>query len=72
MADSKLPRGTGTAGRVLWKSITEAFELEAHEQAVLAQIVRVADRVAALDAIVDQDGVMVDRRAHPALGQAKK
>src|SRR5918997_6346817 len=72
VADSmRLARGTGAAGRALFKSINDAFELEAHEQAVLGQLVRVADRISDLDSIVDAEGVMVDGRAHPALVESR-
>jgi len=74
---SPAPKGTGTAGRGLWKSITGGFELELHEKAVLAQAVHVADRIAALDAVVDAEGVMHDdpKRgpvAHPALIESRQ
>src|SRR3712207_4860985 len=71
MADARPPRGSGTAGRVLWTSITSRFELEPHEQAVLGQLVRTADRIAELDARVDAEGVMVDGKAHPALVESR-
>lgn len=71
MADPKPAPGTGTAGRALFKSITARFELEPHELAVLAQLVRTADRIAALDAVVDSEGVMVDGRAHAALVESR-
>lgn len=65
------PRGAGTAGRALFRSITEAFELEPHEIAVLGQVVRVADRIAALDALVDAEGVMVEGKVHGALVESR-
>src|SRR4051794_1437037 len=71
MGDVRPPRGTGTAGRLLWKSITQAFDLEAHEQALLGQLVRVADRIEALDAIVDAEGVLSEGKAHVALVEAR-
>jgi hypothetical protein len=65
------PRGTGTAGRALFKAITEAFDLEPHEVAILGQMVRLADRIGQLDAIVDTEGVLVDGRTHPALVESR-
>jgi hypothetical protein len=64
-------------GRALWESITGAFDLEPHERSVLAQVVKVADRVAALDAVVDDQGVLSDdpKRgtvAHPALVESRQ
>ncbi|HZA16717.1 MAG TPA: hypothetical protein VE645_07445 [Pseudonocardiaceae bacterium] len=71
MPDPKAPRGTGAAGRALWRSIVGTYELEVHERVVLGQLVKVADRIAALDSIVDEDGVLVDGRAHPALIESR-
>lgn len=66
-----LAQGRGTAGRSLFRAIIEACELEAHEQAILGQMVRTADRIAALDAIVDNEGVLIDGRTHPALIESR-
>lgn len=71
MARITPPKGTGVAGRCLWRSITEVFDLERHEVAVLGQAARVIDRIAALDAVVDVEGVMFDGRAHPALVESR-
>jgi hypothetical protein len=57
------PENAGTAGVVLWESITGAFDLEPHELTVLAQVVKVAGRVAPLDAVVDDQGVLSDDRS---------
>lgn len=71
------PAGTGQAGTALWESITGGFDLEPHELAQLSSACRVADRVAALDEVVDRDGVMLsdDKRgpvAHPALVESRQ
>ncbi|MDQ3274291.1 MAG: hypothetical protein M3Q39_04475 [Actinomycetota bacterium] len=50
------PVGTGPTGRALWRSIIEGFRLEPHKRAVLAQAVQIADRIAALDTVVDAGG----------------
>jgi hypothetical protein len=71
MAGLKAPSSAGAAGRALFKSINDAFDLEAHEHAVLGQLVRVADRISALDALVDAEGVMAGDRAHPALVESR-
>lgn len=74
MPEVKTPRGLAAAGRALFRSIAGAFDLERHELAVLEQAARVADRVAALDAVVDTDGVMEPGtgRAHPALVESRQ
>ena len=65
------PKDAGPAGRALFRSINQRFDLEPHEVAVLAQVVRVADRISALDGIVDSEGVMAGDRAHPALVESR-
>ncbi len=71
MGEVRPPRGTGPAGRELWRAVSESFELERHETEVLRQAVVVADRIAALDLCVIEDGVMVEGRAHPALVESR-
>lgn len=71
------PDNAGSAGVALWDSITGAFDLEPHELSVLAQVIKVADRIAALDAVVDEQGVVCDdpKRgsvAHPALVESRQ
>lgn len=71
------PKGTGAAGKALWVAVTEVYELAGHELAVLRSAVVVADRVAALDAVVDRDGVVLDdpKRgpvAHPGLVESRQ
>lgn len=71
MAEVKPPRGTGPAGKAIWSAVSSSFELESHELCVLGQVAKTADRVAALDAVVDRDGVLLDGRAHPALIESR-
>jgi hypothetical protein len=71
MAETRPPRGTGPAGKALWMSIAQSFELERHETEVLRQAVVVADRIEALDEAVTRDGVLVEGRAHPALVESR-
>ena len=72
------PKGSGTPGRALWRSITSTYELAEHELALLGQATTVADRISALDEIVNAEGAMVDdpRRgmqiAHPALSASRQ
>jgi hypothetical protein len=71
MADRQAPRGTGVAGKVIWQAISESFDLEPHELAVLRQIAVVADRISDLDKAVSRDGVLIGDRAHPALVESR-
>lgn len=73
MGEDRPPRGTGKAGRALWSSITSGFTLEAHERLVLGQAVVVADRIAQLDAVVDELGVVdVSGKVQPALTESRQ
>jgi hypothetical protein len=71
MAEERPPRGTGPAGRAMWGAISESFDLEPHEVQVLRQVAVVADRIAALDAVVVRDGVILEGRANPALVESR-
>lgn len=71
MPDVKPPRGTGPAGKAIWASISGTFDLEAHEVQVLGQVAKVADRIAALDAAVTRDGVLLGDHVHPALVESR-
>lgn len=72
------PKGLQAAGRALWRSITDTYDLDPHEQLALEQAARCADRLAALHAIVDAEGVTVEdpkrgtEIAHPALVEARQ
>jgi hypothetical protein len=50
------PAGLQAAGKRLWKSVTEEFDLETepHKLHILAQAARVADVIAELDDAADQ------------------
>jgi hypothetical protein len=68
------PRGLKTAGRKLWASVQERYELEEHETALLTEMCRSADRLEALAAIVRAEGVIEEGtgRAHPAAVEARQ
>ena len=68
----KVPEGTQRAGRRLWRSVVNDFELATHELALLEQAVYVADTCAELQVLVAQDGPMVDGRANPALIEVRQ
>jgi hypothetical protein len=66
------PRGAGAAGRRLWRAIVTEFELAEHEMTLLRQAVRVADICEDLQKRVDDDGLLVDGRAHPGLVELRQ
>lgn len=61
------PRGSGTEGRKLWRSILQEYDLAEHEVALLVRACRVADTCAALQEVVDRDGPLTTTR----LGEVK-
>ena len=71
------PVGLGAAGQALWRDLAGEYELELHEVPLLAQAARLADVIAALDAVVAADGPMSVGSAgqpvvHPAVAEARQ
>jgi hypothetical protein len=70
------PRKSGAAGRRLWRTVLETFDLQSHELELLRQLVRTADVISDLDAIVAADGLMSSSaqgpRVHPAAVEARQ
>lgn len=72
----RTPNGLRAAGKRLWSSVVDDYELGDHELAILLEAARTVDSLAALEAIVIADGV-TDKgpqgvRAHPALVEARQ
>lgn len=70
------PRGLGTQGRQLWKSVVAEFELESGEARVLAQACAAADELARLKVELDQSPVVVagstgQPKPHPLFGEVR-
>ena len=72
----KPPRGLGTAGRRLWRSVTGDFELAGHEALILAQACHTADVCEALQRVVARDGPVLEgpegSRTHPACRELRQ
>ena len=66
------PKGTRTAGRRLWRSILDAYELEEHEMALLKEMARTVDRLDELHQLAETEGVMLGERLHPAMVEARQ
>jgi hypothetical protein len=68
------PKATKTAGRRLWKSIMDDYDLSGAELEILRQAVRVADVLDDLAAIVAAEGVIENGtgRAHPAVVEQRQ
>ena len=66
------PRGTGPAGRRLWRAVLAEYELAEHELTLLRQAARVADLCEDLQHRVDDEGPLLGDRAHPALVELRQ
>lgn len=71
VTEARAPRGLRAPGRALWVAVVGVYDLEPHELVVLGQAAKTADRIAALDMLVDRDGVLVDGQPHPALKESR-
>lgn len=78
MAANPPPAASGlkASGRRLWKASVDVFDLDEHELALLREACRTLDSLDALQAAVDQDGVVVESpqgvKAHPALVEVRQ
>jgi hypothetical protein len=68
----RAPNGTQAAGRRLWRSVLDTFELDEHELTLLRQAVAVADHCEALQDEVDRTGLLVGGRTNPALVELRQ
>lgn len=72
----KAPVGTRPAGRRLWSSVVDDYELDEHELVILREAVRTVDLLTDLDAAVRVEGAIVDspqgRKANPAAVEARQ
>lgn len=70
------PKGTGTAGRALWRSVVGDYDLEEHERALLVEAVRTVDLLDELDQAIKAEGAVVEspqgRKANPAAVEARQ
>jgi hypothetical protein len=73
----KTPPGLGSSGRRLWKSALGDYEFDVHEEILLLQACRTADRLDRLETEAAQGAVTVanfrgDQVAHPAMVEARQ
>lgn len=71
------PQGLRTAGKRLWRSVVNEFDLTEQELTLLRQAARSADLCDRLQEVVDGEGVMVTApdggpKAHPALVELRQ
>ena len=72
MTATRTPAGLKDAGRRLWRAIHAHLDLDAHESALLLQACRVSDRLDALNAVLEADGMMLAGKPHPALVESRQ
>ena len=69
------PRGAGVAGRKLWTSIVDSFDLDEHELVLLRQAARTVDLLEELESEITSGGAMVESpqgwKANPAAVEAR-
>ena len=72
---SRVPAGLRAAGKALYRSVSDHYELDEHEAALLLEAARTTDQLALLDTAVRRNGVLIEtpqgQRAHPALVEAR-
>ena len=74
---AKVPAGLLTAGKSLWKSVTDEYELDTHESLLLIQACRTADRLDSMAAELATSPLTLtnfrgDEVAHPLLTESRQ
>jgi hypothetical protein len=74
---AKFPTGLLTAGRELWKSVVDVYELDCHESLLLLQAARCADRLDLIAAALEDAPLTMvnfkgDPVPHPLLGESRQ
>ena len=77
----KTPKGLGTAGRALWRSVVSGIpdgcELDDREATTLELAARQADDLVLLEDVIEEEGAVTfgstgQRVVHPAIGEARQ
>lgn len=71
------PAGLGPSGSKLWRSVLDVYDLDEHEELLLLQACRCADRLDALAAVVADSGPLTttskgDVATHPAVVEGRQ
>ncbi|MFQ1000469.1 hypothetical protein [Modestobacter sp. SSW1-42] len=71
----RTPPGLKAAGKRLWASVTDEYDLDVHEEALLLEACRTKDLLNELDSTVRREGVVIPGeqgpRVHPAVTEAR-
>ena len=70
------PADLGPSGLAFWTTLTDTFDFDPHDLALVEEASRVKDRLDELDAVIRAEGVTIttakgDTKAHPALVEAR-
>ena len=68
----RAPRGLSPAGRKLWDAVSSDYDLESHELLVLENAARTADLVGDLQALIDEEGLVLGGKTHPAVPEIRQ
>ena len=69
---NRAPRAQANAGRKLWDAVTSDYELESHELVLLESSARTADLVANLQALIDEEGLVLGGKTHPGVAEIRQ
>jgi hypothetical protein len=76
MSATRPPSSLRAAGKRLWASVAEHYDLEEHERALLVEAARTVDLLDDLEALVRADGAVIDspqgRKANPAVVEVRQ
>jgi len=76
MKNPRRPTGLKGPGTAFWRAITDSFDLEGHENALLVEACRTLDVLDVLAAAIQRNGVILgaedDARVHPAVVEARQ
>lgn len=68
----KMPDGLNERSVEIWQEITERYELDAHEIALLGEVCRTVATLDILAEVVAQQGTVIADRTHPALAEQRQ
>jgi hypothetical protein len=68
----KAPPRLKASGKRIWREVTERYELDAHELALLKEMARTADDLDALNRRVEEQGHTIAGRVNPALVECRQ
>jgi hypothetical protein len=65
-------RGLSAAGRRLWDAVSSDYALVSHELVLLESAARIADLMGDLQSLIDDEGLVLGGKTHPAVAQIRQ